>query len=660
MADIQRSRSLKRPSSSQSGRPKRVAMPNRFSDSHTLNTMNTLNSLNTMSTLSTSPRPQLTVDLASSPSYVGAVPMTSSRTSSSYTGSYTPYGGVSMAQAPSQMSNLSYQLSVESSPTSCHLLPRQPLPYWSDIRVGPSPDEDGLLMDPATYLQSNNLDSSSSGSGSPYSLPRECFLGADLSVAAAAGSNSFGAMTDATSISYDQSVGVQAGLFNAISIDAPDMVQIQSQQAFDDFAPDFLSLEHIKHDASADDCVRGAGSMHMHIPTQWDAPFGGFDMERTVTAASRLSFAQGQSLSQSETHYQSQGTISVDDWQALSAPAMERSASSGRSNQSARMREAARRHLLNADKNQIQPKNMPLSSGKAHPATAGSVPPLVSPSKSSVSFASSMSTASSAGKMKISKTQRERPAHQRLFCTHCSKHDAGFRGPHELQRHISRHHNIQRKRYICVDPRVDGTDSLLMVFKPLETCKKCRDKKQYGADYNAAAHLRRAHFKERMPRTKGRSQPAQDDTSSFPAMETLKHWIKEVTVSVSSDSSVASVRGSPASASENTAQYMDLVTVLRDVGEMADADTDADADADEQDPEQSFYDDSFVFPPSHEQYSLQSQTEDLGPSAVPRQSPDTMFSFDEGFSMLNNCSRALLHLHGQADGIDSQEALFPF
>ena len=629
-------------------------MPNRYSDSHALNSLNSFNSFNsfnplnpsnatTMNTLSTSSRLQLSIDMTSSPSYVGAVPMTSSHTASSYAGSHAHFGSVAMAQAPSQMSNLSYQLSVQGSPTSSHHLPRQPPPYWSDSQAAPSLDEDSMLMDPAKYLQASSLGSTStSTSSSPHSLSRQSFLGSDFLYASAAGvaPPSLGAPTDATSMSYDLSVGVHEDLFiSAINIEAPDMVQIQSQQAFEDFAADFSALDHIKHDASADDCIRGAGSVHMPIPAQWDAvPFGGLDMERTATAASQLSHLSHLShLSFAQD--QGQVTIHLDEFsQALSAPAMERSATSGRSNQSARMREAARRHLCNAGKNQIQPKHMPLSSSvKApHPAVAGSVPPRASPPAKSP-----LACAPNAGKMEISKTRRERPAHKRLFCSLCNQHKTGFRGPHELQRHTSRHHDFQRKRYICVDPRIDGPGSSLTVFKSLESCKHCRDKKPYGADYNAAAHLRRAHFKERMPRAKGRLPPVQDDANAFPVMEDLKHWIREITVSVPSGSSSSA-------ATQDAAQYGSLDTLCFDeADDLANASANTDADADEQDPEQAFYDvDGFGFQSSPEEYSLQAQTDDLGTSAVPRQSAgDTaMFSFDEDFAMLT----------------DSQEALFSF
>ena len=72
---------------------------------------------------------------------------------------------------------------------------------------------------------------------------------------------------------------------------------------------------------------------------------------------------------------------------------------------------------------------------------------------------------------------RSRP--QILLCSMCNDHPYGFRGEHELQRHINRSHSHSRKVWICVDSSADK--------KFLANCKACRQKKRYGAYYNAAA-----------------------------------------------------------------------------------------------------------------------------------------------------------------------------
>jgi hypothetical protein len=74
----------------------------------------------------------------------------------------------------------------------------------------------------------------------------------------------------------------------------------------------------------------------------------------------------------------------------------------------------------------------------------------------------------------------QRPQHPKVYCRTCNKHPEGFRGEHELQRHISRAHSTMRKVWICVDP--EGPES-----KFLANCKACRNQKRYGAYYNAAA-----------------------------------------------------------------------------------------------------------------------------------------------------------------------------
>jgi hypothetical protein len=125
----------------------------------------------------------------------------------------------------------------------------------------------------------------------------------------------------------------------------------------------------------------------------------------------------------------------------------------------------------------------------------------------------------------LSKTPYVRPQHPKIKCNYCNERPEGFRGTHELDRHVARAHASTRKGYICVDSSMDK--------KFLANCKHCRNKKVYGAYYNAAAHLRRAHFHPRKRGRKGKNDEKRGGIGGgdHPPMEHLKqHWIKEVEV----------------------------------------------------------------------------------------------------------------------------------
>ncbi|KPI43417.1 uncharacterized protein AB675_6883 [Cyphellophora attinorum] len=68
--------------------------------------------------------------------------------------------------------------------------------------------------------------------------------------------------------------------------------------------------------------------------------------------------------------------------------------------------------------------------------------------------------------------------------------------------------------------------------KFLANCKACRNKKTYGANYNAAAHLRRAHFNPPKNKRGGRGKKSEGrggmGGGNKPAMDELKHWMYEV------------------------------------------------------------------------------------------------------------------------------------
>jgi hypothetical protein len=125
----------------------------------------------------------------------------------------------------------------------------------------------------------------------------------------------------------------------------------------------------------------------------------------------------------------------------------------------------------------------------------------------------------------IPKAPYIRPQHPKIRCPHCNERPNGFRGTHELERHVSRAHTARRKGFICIDASADK--------KFLAGCKHCRNKKVYGAYYNAAAHLRRAHFH---PRKRGRKGKGDEKRGGIgggddPPMDYLKqHWIQDIEV----------------------------------------------------------------------------------------------------------------------------------
>jgi hypothetical protein len=123
---------------------------------------------------------------------------------------------------------------------------------------------------------------------------------------------------------------------------------------------------------------------------------------------------------------------------------------------------------------------------------------------------------------------RQQPQWETTFCTICEDHPQGFYKEHELRRHIERHHSTQRKVWICKESTLeDGRRPLV----PLSNCKACRSNKTYGANYNAAAHLRRAHFFPCKNKRGGRGKVSEGrggmGGGDEPPMDELKNWMYE-------------------------------------------------------------------------------------------------------------------------------------
>lgn len=121
----------------------------------------------------------------------------------------------------------------------------------------------------------------------------------------------------------------------------------------------------------------------------------------------------------------------------------------------------------------------------------------------------------------IPKAPYVRPQSRKVMCPFCDEHPRGFRGEHELRRHNDRKHTDVRKAWICVDISINK--------KFLANCKKCASGKRYNVYYNAAAHLRRAHFNPKQKGGKGKKERrGGKGGGDQPSMETLKMWMEEI------------------------------------------------------------------------------------------------------------------------------------
>lgn len=126
-------------------------------------------------------------------------------------------------------------------------------------------------------------------------------------------------------------------------------------------------------------------------------------------------------------------------------------------------------------------------------------------------------------KAEITRQTRQQAPRKTTFCQFCNDQPSGFHGDHELRRHIERHHSQVRRVWVCRDASESG--------RFLLNCKACRTGKTYGANYNAAAHLRRAHFNPCKNKRGGRGKKSEGrggmGGGSWPSMEFLKDWMYE-------------------------------------------------------------------------------------------------------------------------------------
>ena len=153
--------------------------------------------------------------------------------------------------------------------------------------------------------------------------------------------------------------------------------------------------------------------------------------------------------------------------------------------------------------------------------------PITKQSSSPVSGSQNMLRQRSAPepKRQIPKLQYSRHTKEKLKCERCNKNPDGYRGSHELHRHMALDHNYSRTAWVCIDISSNGF---------LSGCAACESKKPYGQDYNAAAHLRRFHFHPKSEVRRTNVDPEErrggKGGGKDPPMSECRRWMEKIQV----------------------------------------------------------------------------------------------------------------------------------
>ncbi|KAM3511283.1 hypothetical protein MY11210_005084 [Beauveria gryllotalpidicola] len=99
-----------------------------------------------------------------------------------------------------------------------------------------------------------------------------------------------------------------------------------------------------------------------------------------------------------------------------------------------------------------------------------------------------------------SKAGKGRKKEEKRKCEICEKE---LSGDHEYVRHFKLVHEPEGWRWEVIDPRSKGLRPLFHIPFDISDCKNCQLRKLYGINYNAAAHIRRVHFKSTPNSRKG-------------------------------------------------------------------------------------------------------------------------------------------------------------
>ncbi|KAH8600746.1 hypothetical protein B0O99DRAFT_288153 [Bisporella sp. PMI_857] len=292
-------------------------------------------------------------------------------------------------------------------------------------------------------------------------------------------------------------------------------IQMMSFNSSTSFSTDISGLDHTLYDQISPHCISSSHN-HRSSPEEQSQLLIGAGGASGSSHSSPFPYA----LASSEAHLQSSSPFTCSLGVQMEKSQSNESTSSTSSSTSSRSKQRLQDQIAVASARPIMPKG---GEGIA-----------MSRENSSQSMARLESKDGSSDKIAITKPAYQRPKHDRVFCRKCDDHPEGFRGEHELRRHEDRQHKRIVKKWVCKTPS-NSPDSLQPTV-PLTRCKAChQQKKKYGAYYNAAAHLRRAHFR---PRAKGRSKSigkADDGNKrggkaggNWPTMDELKPWMEEV------------------------------------------------------------------------------------------------------------------------------------